>query len=249
MRHLLHRSYYRRVCASQLAARCKAIKSQTSSSPLFNVLSFSVFWALQLFVTKVGLNTGALVLPYQMVMMAAALATSLVLLLPGAGAGLWGLFKRQPGLFWRLFLANGIQSGLGTSLSIIGIGLTAAINAGFLVKLSTVTTILFARVLLGESLSTRKIGVVMSMLGRLPADHQGAEPGAPTRGPFDPGGLLLLVIGDGVGSQDPAERPGQPGRGHFAETTGQHGGVLQLRRSGGGVPRLVWRPGGGVGLL
>ncbi len=140
-------------------------RSRASSSPLFNVLSFSVFWALQLFVTKLGLNTGALVLPYQMGMLTAALLASLLLLLPGSGAALWALFRERPGLFWKLFLANGIQSGLGTSLSIIGIGLTAAINAGFLVKLATVTTILFAWILLGERLSWRKVGVVVSMLG------------------------------------------------------------------------------------
>jgi drug/metabolite transporter (DMT)-like permease len=147
-----------------VAARIQTIKLKTSPSPLFNVLCFSVFWALQLFITKLGLNTGVLVLPYQMGMMAAALVTSLVLLLPGSGSEFMALWRQRPALFWKLFLANGIQSGLGTSLSIIGIGLTAAINAGFLVKLSTVTTILFARVFLGEELTWRKAGVVVTML-------------------------------------------------------------------------------------
>ncbi len=74
------------------------------------------------------------------------------------------LLKHQPRLFWKLYFANAIQAGLGALLSIIGIALTEAINAGFLVKLATVTTILFAWILLNESMSRLKIAVVITML-------------------------------------------------------------------------------------
>ena len=67
-------------------------------------------------------------------------------------------------LFSKLFFANGIQSGLGTCLSIIGISLTETINAGFLVKVSTVTTILFAWLILKERLTVAKILMVAIML-------------------------------------------------------------------------------------
>jgi drug/metabolite transporter (DMT)-like permease len=126
---------------------------------------FSTFWAFQIFITKLGLLAGGLVLPFQLAMTLAAFLATVVLLLQHSGVAFIDLFKNQPGLFWQLFLANGIQSGLGTSLSIIGIALTDTINAGFLVKVSTVTTILFAWVFLKENLSRLKVIVVFVMLG------------------------------------------------------------------------------------
>jgi len=127
-------------------------------------MMFSAFWALQIFVTKLALNAGAQVLSYQLLSLLAALVILAVLLLPRFGGEFSSLFKEKPGLFWRLFFANGVQSGLGTCLSIIGISLTSAINAGFLVKLSTVTTILFAWLILKERLTVIKILMVFSML-------------------------------------------------------------------------------------
>jgi drug/metabolite transporter (DMT)-like permease len=125
---------------------------------------FSAFWAFQIFVAKLGFIAGAAVLPFQIMMLISAMATLAVLILPSSGSELGKMFKEQPDLFWMLFLANGIQAGLGTCLSIIGIALTDAINAGFLVKLATVTTILFAWLLLNENLSKLKIVVVFVML-------------------------------------------------------------------------------------
>ncbi|HSF82136.1 MAG TPA: DMT family transporter [Anaerolineales bacterium] len=125
---------------------------------------FSAFWALQIFTAKLGFIAGAVVLPFQLMLVLAAMLTLAILLLPRSGAELGSLFKRQPGIFWQLFFANCIQSGLGTCLSIIGIALTEAINAGFLVKMATVTTILFAWLLLRERLSGLKIMLVFTML-------------------------------------------------------------------------------------
>ena len=141
------------------------IINKLSASPLFNVLMFSSFWAFQIFITKLGLLAGGLVIPFQLVMILTAFFATMVLLLRHSAAAFIALFKNQPGLFWKVFLANGIQSGLGTSLSIIGIALTDTINAGFLVKVSTVTTILFARIVLKENLSRLKMIVVFVMLG------------------------------------------------------------------------------------
>jgi len=137
---------------------------QMKGSPFFNVLMFSAFWASQLFVTKLALNAGAEVLSYQLLSLLVALVILSTLLLPRIGMDFRSLFIDKPGLFWRLFFANGVQSGLGTCLSIIGISLTSAINAGFLVKLSTVTTILFAWLILKERLTVIKILMVLSML-------------------------------------------------------------------------------------
>ena len=135
-----------------------------SSSPLFNVLAFSTFWAFQIFIAKLAFKAGALVLPFQVMMVIAAIITLSIVLLPKSGHKLITLFKQQPSLFWNLFLANIIQAGLGTFLSIIGIATTEAINAGFLVKMATVTTILFAWIILGERLTKLKIIVVFVML-------------------------------------------------------------------------------------
>ncbi|MBN1146080.1 MAG: DMT family transporter [Anaerolineales bacterium] len=125
---------------------------------------FSACWALQVFVAKLGFMAGAGVLPFQALSAVTVLAVFGVLLLPRVGADLARLFKRQPGLFWKLFFANGIQAGLGTCLSLIGIALTDAINAGFLVKLATVSTTFFAWIILHERLTPLKVATVFVML-------------------------------------------------------------------------------------
>ncbi len=125
---------------------------------------FSLFWAVQIFATKLGFIAGASVLPFQIMLILFATLTLMIVLWRKTHGALGNLFRNQPALFWKLFLANGIQSGLGTFLSIIGIALTVTINAGFLVKMATVTTILFAWLLLDEKLSLQKIGVMIFML-------------------------------------------------------------------------------------
>jgi drug/metabolite transporter (DMT)-like permease len=131
---------------------------------LFNILMFSVFWAMQIFVTKLSFNSGAQVLSFQLLSILIALVILALLILPKFGTEIGDYFRNQPRLFWKLFFANGIQSGLGTCLSIIGISLTSAINAGFLVKLATVSTIIFAWLILNERLTIIKILMVFSML-------------------------------------------------------------------------------------
>ena len=125
---------------------------------------FSTFWAFQIFFAKLGFIAGAMVIPFQVLMLTSAMATLVVLILPKSGPDLRKLFKNHPKIFWKLFLANTLQAGLGTCLSIIGIALTDAINAGFLVKLATVTTILFAWLLLNENMSRMKLAIMFVML-------------------------------------------------------------------------------------
>lgn len=128
------------------------------------MLLFSAFWAFQIFFAKLGFNAGARVLPFQLAMVGTAMVTLMFLLVRNTGAELGNLFRHQPGLFWKLYLANGFQAGLGTFLSIIGIAQTEAINAGFLVKVATVFTILFAWLILKEKLTPMKLIVVAVML-------------------------------------------------------------------------------------
>jgi len=127
-------------------------------------MMFSAFWAFQIFMSKLGLNTGAKVLPFQVVISVAATITVAALIWPKTIVPLRQLFKQRPALFWELFLANAIQAGLGAILNIIGIAWTDAINAGFLVKIATVTTVIFAWLILKESISGLKIATVFLML-------------------------------------------------------------------------------------
>jgi len=104
------------------------------------------------------------VLPFQIVISVAATITVAILLWSKTNVSLRQLFKQKPALFGELFLANAIQAGVGAILNIIGIAWTDAINAGFLVKLATVTTVFFAWLILKESISGLKIAIVFLML-------------------------------------------------------------------------------------
>ena len=125
---------------------------------------FSCFWAVQIFVAKLGFKAHAEMLSFQTLSILAAIFVLGFLTLPKYGTEFRYFWGHQKPLFWKLFLINGIQSGLGTSLSLIGIALTDAINAGFLVKLATVTTIFFAWIILKEPLTLVKILTVFTML-------------------------------------------------------------------------------------
>jgi len=125
---------------------------------------FSASWAIQIFITKLGFLAGAQVLVYHSISILSALIILSLVLSQNHGPELFGMFRKKPLLFWKLIFANGVQSGLGTWLSIIGISLTAAINAGFLVKLATVTTVIFAWLILKERLTLIKVLMVLIML-------------------------------------------------------------------------------------
>ncbi len=125
---------------------------------------FSVFWATQIFISKLGFIKGAQVIPYQIATTLIGLGGISILIVPGARREFSTLIKTKPRVFWNLFGANVLQSGVGNILSLIGIALTAAINAGFLVKLSTVTTIFFAWIILKEKLTPLKIITMIVML-------------------------------------------------------------------------------------
>jgi drug/metabolite transporter (DMT)-like permease len=135
-----------------------------SSAPAFNVLLFSTFWALQIFFAKLGFNAGASVLPFQLLITVIAFFVLAVLILPRVRVQFSQLFNHQKPLFWKLYLANGIQAGFGTSLAMVGIALTDAVNAGFLVKFTVVTTILFAWVMLKEKITPLKVVTVLLMI-------------------------------------------------------------------------------------
>lgn len=138
------------------------IKSITTG-PFFNVMILSVFWSLFIFESKLSFKFGAEVLSFQLISILFAFSVLSIITLPKFYNDIVFLFYKQKDLFWKLFSANFIDA-LGNSLGIIGIALTSAINAGFLVKVATVTTIIFARIILKERLSGLKIITVFTML-------------------------------------------------------------------------------------
>ena len=138
--------------------------ARSMNIPSVNVLLFSFFWALQIFTFKLSLNAGIRALPLQIVALLVALVFIWCLSAVKTGREFVYLVSRQPLVFWELFIANALQAGFGTSLSIIGIALTETINAGFLVKLATVSTTLFAWWMLGEKVTWRKSLLLLSML-------------------------------------------------------------------------------------
>lgn len=132
-----------------------------SKSPLFNVILFSSFWAVQVFVSKLAFIAGAAVMPFTV----QYVALSLVLL-----ASYILIFKRSElthvpkTLVVGLLIASAIHGGLGGFLSNAGFSLTSAINAGFLLQFTTVTTSTLAWLVLKERMTASKamtISIIM----------------------------------------------------------------------------------------
>lgn len=136
---------------------------RTSSLALINVTLFSVFWALQIFVSKLGFNAGAKAVPFTLQSAFVALIVLAIIVLP---TNLKHLLKIPKKVFLGLLLANAIHFGLGGFFSNSGVALTSAVNAGFLVKFALVTTILLAWIFLKEKMTfTKAISALIMILG------------------------------------------------------------------------------------
>lgn len=136
---------------------------RTSSLALINVTLFSTFWALQIFVSKLGFNAGAKAVPFTLQSAFVALIVLAIIVLP---KNLKHLLKIPKKVFLGLLLANAIHFGLGGFFSNSGVALTSAVNAGFLVKFALVTTILLAWIFLKEKMTvTKMISASIMILG------------------------------------------------------------------------------------
>lgn len=137
------------------------MQKNITESPLFNVLAFSIFWAIQIFVSKLGFIAGADVIPFtiQTSFFAILLLTTYIL-----------IFKKEKlkdltkDVFLGLIIASAVHNGLGSFFSNFGISLTSAINAGFLVQFSTVTTSILAWLVLKEKMTTSKAITVTGIM-------------------------------------------------------------------------------------
>lgn len=133
------------------------------NSPLVNVILFSVFWAIQIFVSKLGFRAGAQVVPFtiQTGLVTITLLTLYVI-----------FFKKNQlkqltrNVVISLLIANAIHNGLGSFLSNAGISLTSAVNVGFLIQFTTVTTSTLAWLFLKEKMPLSKvITIIIIMIG------------------------------------------------------------------------------------
>ena len=100
---------------------------------------------------------GAQIISFQIQTALSALAALSLVMLPTVFRETHILLRGNPKLFWQLALGNGLHFGVGGTLYIIGVSLTEAINAGFLVKFSVVITTFLAWIFLREKMSWRKI--------------------------------------------------------------------------------------------
>ena len=147
-----------------VSAKSRSMKNPLNKSSQ-NILLFSFFWALYIFQSKRAFIAGAQIISFQIQTGLSALAALSFVMLPNVFREMRVLLRERPKLFWQLALGNGLHNGVGGTLYIIGVSLTEAINAGFLVKFSVVGTTFLAWIFLGEKMSWRKILSLTLMVG------------------------------------------------------------------------------------
>lgn len=132
-------------------------------SAFFNVFLFSFFWALQIFVAKLAFIRGAEIVPFTIQSAVVALVVLFLYVLPQKWHDLRSIKSR---VLLGLLAANAIHFGVGGFLGSAGTALTSAINAGFLVQFSTVTTSILAWTILKEKATIpRAFMVILILLG------------------------------------------------------------------------------------
>ena len=120
---------------------------------LLYVLLFSFAWAFQIIISKIAFMRGANVVVFSVVSMFIACFS---LFLISHKKITQQLKILPPKTIWTLIFANGIHTGIGSIIANVGIQYTTAINAGFLVQLTIITTPITAYYLVREKI-TKKI--------------------------------------------------------------------------------------------
>lgn len=124
---------------------------------------FSLFWALNILVSRWAIAQGVhpLTLTFQM-----SLLTIFFLLLYLVAIKSRKIFSGSTSSKVGVIISSLIAGGLANVIGYQGLALSTATNYGFLVKLATVFTIIFAFFFLGEPLSKKKwFFVLVSILG------------------------------------------------------------------------------------
>ncbi len=132
-----------------------------AQSALVNILLFSIFWAIEIFIAKLAFNAGAQVIAFTLQSSFLTLIILSIYILP---TKLKELKKIPFHTIKRLFFANAIHMGLGGFLGNAGIQLTTAINAGFLSQFTLVSGTIFAWLILKEKMTMAKIISVFTII-------------------------------------------------------------------------------------
>lgn len=155
------------------------MKKLLATSSLVNVLIVAIVWAFEVFVAKLAFLAGASVVTFTIQTYIVTFALLLIYVFPRALAEL----KKIPKvIFWRLMIANALHNGFGGFFSFFGVLFTTAINAGFLMQFTTVTTSTLAWIFLKEKMTKSKAITIVAIIigtfllvtkGRLDTPHIG----------------------------------------------------------------------------
>lgn len=122
---------------------------------------FSLFWALQIFITKLGFIQGA---KSTVMVIQSAFVALIFLSIYIIPKYLKDIKKLSKNILFGLLIANALHFGIGGFLSNAGVSLTSAVNAGFLVKFTLVVTTVLAWIFLKEKMTWTKAVAVLVML-------------------------------------------------------------------------------------
>lgn len=136
-------------------------KIKLIDTPFVNVFLFSLFWAVAIIVRKIAFNAGAHPVTYMVQSSIISLILLTIYVLPQKYHELKNMPRKVLG---GIMLANAIHFGLGAFFNNSGIALTSAVNAGFLSKFATVTTIIFAWLILREKITKSKLISIFIMI-------------------------------------------------------------------------------------
>jgi drug/metabolite transporter (DMT)-like permease len=130
---------------------------------LLYVLLFTLFWSLQIFVSKLGFLAGAQLVTFSL---QSSIITLLIVCVYLFSVKLKEFKKISKDTGIKLYLASALHAGIGGFLSTAAVLYTSAINVAFLFQFTTVTTPLFAWILLKEKMTKSKVvTIVLVMIG------------------------------------------------------------------------------------
>ncbi|MBL7170358.1 MAG: DMT family transporter [Candidatus Aenigmarchaeota archaeon] len=124
------------------------------------VLAFSIFWALEIFFTKLALNNGAEFLPLSLQNMLLGGIILLFYVLITKRDKVKNVKKKY---ISRIFLM-GFFLTIGYLLSIYGLNLSTSVNYGFLIKTTIVFTPFLGFLLLKEKFNKNKVFLLITLL-------------------------------------------------------------------------------------
>lgn len=131
------------------------------TSPLVNVLLVAIIWSFEVFIAKLALLAGAKVVTFTI---QTYLVTFFLLFIFVAPIIVKEIKKIPSRALKEIMIANAFHNGIGGFFSYIGILLTTAINAGFLLQFTTVTTSTLAWIFLKEKMTKSKAVTITTIL-------------------------------------------------------------------------------------